>query len=254
MSKTKSTFDIENRINKRTVTELKTLVQCKTGPDETWKEITKVSTISKNRASFNLTRPCKVGCLLSLIMPLPIEYRAYDYLDDLYPVMVLVQYCHEFSIDNEPVYDVGVAFVGKHIPESYLANPMQSYHICGTTKAGLWKITESNTPFKDRAADRFWIPLSVTISLIQKEKGSDYKEETVTHNINATGASVVCALETNIGDRVRFVSREHDFYTIAVVRNRRARKDNLWTIHLEFVDVRFPVEKILASPMVDGTA
>ena len=227
------------------VTDLKTIVQGKTGPDETWKEITKVLTISKSRARFDLSRACKVGCLLQLVMPLPTEYRAYDFSNDLYSVMGLVEFCHEFTIDDDAVFDVGVALVGKRIPESYLADPMQIYHICGTTKTGLWKITESNTPFKDRVANRFWVPLSVILSPIQKEMKSNHKVKTVTHNISETGATVVCGLEINIGDSVNFTCREHDFYGIAIVRNRKVRKDGLWTTHLEFVDDKFPVEKIV---------
>lgn len=253
MSKKESTVISENRNSERTFTELRTIVRGQTEDGETWKEITNVSTVSQNGASFKLTRPCQVGCLLKLVLPMPTELRAYDLTKDLYPVMGLIQYCEEITIDDHTEYSIGIAFVGKQIPDSYQTNPMQSYHICGTTESGMWKIAEADTPFKARAAARFWISLEVTISMIQKEKRANYKEVTVTNNISATGASVRCSLEVNVGDRVKFASKEHNFYTIAVVRNRNEDSDKTPTLHIEFINDRFPIEKIPVSQTVDVT-
>ncbi len=248
MKNNQLTFRLENRRTDRVPTELRTIVQVKESEDESWKEVTKVNTVSRNGAGFSLSRKCEIGRLLTLVMPMPAELRAYDKDKELYPIMGLVQNCYEATADGETVYHVGVALIGKQIPESFTADPQQSYRICGMTKDGLWQIADAETPFKQRKNPRFWIALDVTISLMQKGKksaSSVFKEETTTQNIGASGVSVMCSLEAKVGDRVKFACKEHDFYAIAIVRNRKEPEGQLMTLHLEFVDDKFPMEKIL---------
>ncbi len=237
--------EIDNRKVQRVPTELKTLVKVKESDDVVWKEVTKVTTVSRNGAGFYLTRECMVGRLVTLVMPLPDELRAYAYNEDLYPVMGLVQYCNASTVDKKTVYHVGVAFVGKQIPASYKADPQQSYRICAMTKDGLWEITEAGTPFQSRKDPRFCVPIEVTVSLLKNKKKAVSKETNITHNISASGVSVNCSLDANVGDTVKFASKEHNFYALAVVRNRHEREDKPPTLHLEFVDAKFPVDKIL---------
>ena len=96
--------------------------------------------------------------------------------------------------------------------------------------------------------------MEVTISLIKKIKrgdpqNPDSRETTQTRNISATGASVVTTLDGAIGDKVKFGSKQHDFYAIATVRNRDDSDENGTTLHLEFVDTHFPMEKIFCGQM-----
>jgi hypothetical protein len=240
----------ENRRVDRVPTELKTIVQVKEGDDETWKEVTKVTTVSRNGAGFSLPRPCKVGRLVTLVMPLDPDLRAYDEDRELYPVMAIVQYCNQGMVDGEPVYHVGVGFVGKQIPESFKADPTQSYRICGMKKDGLWEIAEADSQFKNRKQPRYWLSLPVTISLLQKAEQAVSREETVTKNIGSGGASVACNLMAGVGDKVKFACKELDFYALARVRNRKIQKNETPTLHLEFIDDEFPIEKVIASKTV----
>ena len=232
------------RTTHRLPAELKTIVRVRETNDDAWKEVTVVRTVSRNGAGFSLKRPCTVGRLVMLVMPLDPALRAYDVDEEHYPVMGLVQYCNDGMIDGEPVFHIGVGFVGRNIPDSYKSDPTQNYHICGMNEDGLWKIAESKTKFKSRKFPRYSVAFDVSISLIQKGKKTDSKESTITRNISATGASVVCSLEAGIGDRVKFASKEHDFYSIAIVRNRDEVNDLPPTLHLEFVDTQFPMEKV----------
>jgi hypothetical protein len=241
----------ESRSSPRIDAELRTIVQGHSDPDEKWKEVTRVTTVSRNGAGFVLARPCQVGTLLALVLPMPPALRAYDVGEELYPIMGLVQYCHELTVENETGFRVGVAFVGKHIPESYHQNSMQHYHISGTAENGLWRITESDKPFLTRMATRFSVPVEATVSLMQKYQREIDRETTVTKNISATGACVPCSLEVSVGERVKFASRDHNFYAIAIVRNLRQRPDEVPSMHLEFVDEKFPVAKVLAQPNVN---
>ena len=235
----------ENRLAGRTITDLKTIVQVKDSDDTVWKEITKVTTVSRNGAGFMLKRECVVGRLVTLVMPMPAELRAYDQYDDLYPVMGLVQYCNEAKVDGEPMFNVGVGFIGKQKPDSYKNNPLQSYRIIGMSSDGLWQVTEAESQHQPRKNARFWVPIEVTISLIKKDKSKKYKENVVTQNISASGASVPCSLDAGVGDRVKVACKAQDFYGLAVVRNRKSIVGEPDVLNLEFIDERFPIEKIL---------
>ena len=241
----------ENRRVERESTQLKTIVQVKENDTETWKEVTRVTTVSRNGAGFSLARPVVVGRLVTLVMPLDKELRAYDVDNEVYPVMGLVQYCNAGMIDGASVFHVGVGFIGKQIPPSFKANPTQSYRISGMGKDGLWTITEAASQFKDRRHPRYWISLEVTLTLLQKEKKDTNrdgnKETTVTQNIAASGVSVRSDLDAQAGDKVKFACKSLDFYSIAVVRNRKVKDGKETTLHLEFIDNAFPVEKIMLA-------
>ena len=242
----------EHRRLERSPAELQTIVQVKESENETWKEVTRVTTVSRNGAGFSLPRPCKVGRLVTRVMPLEPDLRAYDEDKELYPVMGLVQYCNQGMVDGESVYHVGVGFVGKNIPESYKADPTQSYRICGMRKDGLWEIAEADSQFKNRKQPRYWISLPVTISLLQKAEQPIAREETYTKNIGAGGVSVACSLTAGIGDKVKFACRELDFYAIAIVRNRKTPKNESPTLHLEFIGAELPVEKLIAMRTIEA--
>jgi hypothetical protein len=239
----------ENRRDQRLETKLQTLVRVKESENETWKEIVDVTGVSQLGAGFDLSRPVTVGRLVALVLPMPPEFRVYDRDENAYAVMGLVQYCNESNSESGTVYRVGVAFVGKQVPESYKADPQQSYRISGMSEDGLWQITEADTQFKKRSSSRYRLALEVTISLIRKEKGSITKEITVTRDVSVTGASVVCSLEAQVGEKVKFGCNALDFHSIALVKNRKKHADERMTFHLEFVDREIAIEKIFLVEM-----
>ena len=67
------------------------------------------------------------------------------------------------------------------------------------------------------------------------------KENTVTRDISISGASFPCTLDAAVGERVKFACKEFDFYALAVVRNRN---DAASTLHLQFIDAAFPINKL----------
>lgn len=231
----------------RSPVELKTIVQVKESDQVSWKEVTKVTTVSRNGAGFSLPRPVAVGRLLTLVMPLDPELRAYDETEELYPVMGIVQYCNEGMVDGKTVYHVGVGFTGKKVPESFKKDPTQSYRIVGMNQSGLWEIIDAESKFKNRKKPRYWVTFPATISLLQKADNSGAKEETFTKNIGAGGVSAVCTLDAKVGEKVKFACKELNFYSIAVVRNRKLTDEEAPTLHLEFIDNEFPVEKIISA-------
>lgn len=251
---TTNTITSESRRVPRVSTELKTIVQVKESPDESWKEVTAVTTVSRNGAGFTLSRKCEVGRLVSLVLPMPDELRAYNRYDELYPVLGLVQHCNPVTVDGQTVYHVGVGFIGKEVPESFKADPRQNYRFCGMTDDGLWRITEVQTAFKARKNARFWKSIEVTISQMKKGKGESAKETAKTKDISAKGLSVPCSLEIEAGDKVKVACKQYDFYAIAEVRNRKESKDENQppTIHLQFVEEEFPMNKVLFEHAVSA--
>jgi len=232
----------------RVSTELKTIVQVKEGDGETWKEVTRVTTVSRNGAGFSMSRPVTVGRIVTLVMPLAPELRAYDTNTELYPVLGIVQYCNAGMVDGKDVHHVGVGFIGKNVPESFKSDPRQSYRITGMGKDGLWTIAEADTAFKARRHPRFWLAVDVTLTVIRKENRTVDKEDTVTQNVAASGLSVLSSLEAEVGDKVKVAFRSLDFFAVAIVRNRKQKKDQMPTLHLEFVDALFPVDKLITVP------
>ncbi|MEP6946830.1 MAG: PilZ domain-containing protein [Acidobacteriota bacterium] len=245
MRKRRKSASHEVREEPRKEVELKAIVQGHTSPEDKWKETVTVENVSRSGASFHLGHGCNIGTLLTIVLPLPAELRAYDLNENVYPAIGLVQYCTETINNGDSSYKVGVAFVGKTFPDSYLANPMQNYHIAGSQPSGIWKITESSAPFTPRGGVRYWAPTDATISLFQRENRIQSKEDARALNISSTGALIVGTLQPEKDERVKLAFKEHDFYTLATVRNCRPAKEGKWAVHLEFFESRFPLKKIV---------
>ena len=79
----------------------------------------------------------------------------------------------------------------------------------------------------------------------QCEKNDFKKEKTVTENISVSGAAVFSNLEIEVDDCVTFTSKAHDFSALAVVRYKNTEEHERPKIHLEFVNAKFPVEKLV---------
>lgn len=209
-----------------------------------WKEIADVTSVSSTGAGFYIQRPCTVGTLVSLMIPLPPQLRSYDHDKEIYRVWGLVQHSQPVSGEDAVGYHVGVAFTGKHQPESYKENPAQGYKICGMSEDGLWRITESRSPFKARRHIRYWTTVELYLATISGENGKPAGERTTTENISKSGAAVFSSLDLNTGDRVKFICEKYDYSGIAVVCNRNQGTDGRFRLHLQFVDNMFPVERL----------
>lgn len=221
------------------------VVQFKEGEQESWKEVVEISTISKNGAALNLSNECPVGRLLSLVIQMPEELRAYDHSAPVYATMGIVQNCVGTVVDDVPIYHVGVAFIGKNVPEGFKADPRRCFRIKGLREDGLWGVVESTSKFHARDHARFWQRFEVVITLRDEATRTSRKENVFTRDVSYGGMSVYGPLDVNIGDRVKIASKEHDFYAMAIVRNRTEHKDEFQSlIHLQFDGTEFPVNKL----------
>lgn len=232
-----------------TSTELRTIVHVKDSSDESWNETTFVTAVSRNSAGFWLSKPCVVGRLISLVLPMPVELRAYEKDRDLYPVTAIVESCYKARVDGKVVYQIRVGLTGKHEPESFTEDPCQSYRIVGMRSDGLWRITEADEDFKTRAASRYAVASQVTVSFYRKgelaARPASGKEVCFTKNISASGVQLPCNLRVTEGEKVKVEFKKHNFQAIAIVRSRKESKGKVPILHLEFINQKFPIERLL---------
>ena len=208
-----------------------------------WKEIGDVFSYSSSGVGFYIPRPCRVGNLVSLRFQLPHHLRCYDHDEELYQIWGLVQSCYMSITAELAAYQVVVALVGKEPPASYTGNPLQNYRISGSNEDGLWKITESETQFVQRRDVRYWEKIDVYLAIVDA-RGTTGGEKTRTENVSTSGAAVLTTLDLKIGDRVKLISEEFDFSGLAVVCNAQSLKGAHSKLNLQFVQSKFPVEKL----------
>jgi hypothetical protein len=240
MSRKNKDTDADQRSAPRSSHDIGTTIEI-FGDGQTWNESAHVTSLSRNGAGFSASRECTVGRLVRLAIPMPPALRAYDESEDIYSIMGIVQHCSRVSFNDSIFYQVGVALIGKKPPESFEMDPLQNYRVCGMSDDGLWNVTTSDQQFKGRKAPRFSIAIDVTLGLIQADKRSVTKEATVTKNISAGGCAVVSKLNAQVGDKVKFACKEFNFYALATVRDKRDYKFGPTTLHLEFIEMAFPV-------------
>lgn len=231
---------------------MQAVVKGKDDPDSTWKEVVEIASTSATGAGFYIGRECPVGTIVAVMLPLPAHLRCYDHDKELYRVLGLVQHCQPLSGEDRSGYHVGVAFIGKHAPESYKENPKQNYKICGMSENGLWKITEARAPFKVRRHLRYWTSIDLYLALVDANRDSLTGEKTSTENISKNGAAVFSSLDVGVGDRVKFICEKFDFSGLAVVCNHQIGSDGKNRLHLQFVENSFPVEKLNHSQLKAG--
>lgn len=234
----------EQRVSRRFSSAINVTVKAKQDKDNYWTANAEIITVSRNGASFRSPRKVRAGQLLSLLMPMPKQFRAYDEDKELYRVWGLVQHCNAVSGDENNGFHVGVAFTGKNSPAGYHESAPQSYMICGMNEDGFWKIKETAKPFVTRRHTRYWTSVEVKLEVLNMEGLVTDEDFARTENISYDGAAVFTYLNANVGECCRVFADKYEFMAIAVVRNRKLGKDKLPRLHLEFVDEQFPIEKL----------
>ena len=236
--------EVENTATNHTI---QTVVNGTASDGEQWKEVADVFSHTASGLGFYMPRECAVGNLISMMVPMPAYLRCYDHEEEFYHVWGLVQYCHSATHDDMPVFQIGVAFIGKVPPASFDANPLQNYRICGMNDQGLWSVTESDSRFVQRKELRYWEKVTFYLALIDDRRETIGGERAATDNISKSGAAVTTSLELSVGDRIKLINTEFDFSSLAVVCNSVEREDGKYRISLEFVNHSFPVHRLKSS-------
>jgi len=221
-------------------------VVCREGAGGEWTEQTRLEDVTPFGASFRLPRPVDVGRLVHLHMPMPRQLRCFDHIEDQYRVWALVR---RVTVAGETagggqLFELGVAFVGKHPPASYQADPKTRYGIAADpTEQNLYRADErQKRAFVENRETRLTMPVDVVIEVIDEHGAVTRSEQTVTENISRTGAAVFTSLKVGRGQFVRLRSARYSLAVLAVVRRTRRGEDNIDRLHLEFVDRQWPLE------------
>ncbi len=245
--------DKSRRLRERLALPLPVRVKCRETRDHEWAEITRLIDVTPFGARFVLTHATEYGRLLHLSLPLPRPLRCFDHAEDQYRVWSLVRFVNALEVKNQaPRFELGVAFIGKHPPSSYLADPATRYEVLAPGPMGLWQLREMTqqprpryvSPAEMRPETRVNIPLEVTIEVQDADGKTETSEVTVTENISRRGAAVFTSLNVERGRFVRLTSHLHNASLIAVVRGRRAGANGIPRLHLEFIDRQFPLDGV----------
>ena len=220
-------------------------VLCREGASEVWTEQTRLEDVTPFGASFRLRRPVDVGRIVHLHMPMPRQLRCFDHIEDQYRVWSLVRRVTLAgeTADGEQLFELGVAFVGKHPPASYQADPRTRYEIAADpTDQTLWRADEQKRAFVEDRDTRLTLPLEVVVEVLDEQGAVTESEQTVTENISRRGAAVFTSLKLDRGRFVRLRSARYSLAVLAAVRRTRRGEDNIERLHLEFVDRQWPLE------------
>ncbi|HEY0427126.1 MAG TPA: PilZ domain-containing protein [Pyrinomonadaceae bacterium] len=228
-------------------------IESKVNRSYSWDEVTRLNDVSAFGAGFNLRRPLKRGRLVQMTIPLPRQLRCYDYMEPQYKVWALVRRCIPVNQKNgNEAYAVGVAFIGRNPPSSYIHDPAKLYDITQVNDQNLWQIVEagdapdeSTLPKDCRRHTRFAIPVGMVLETVDDEgRITTGSEMTVTENISLGGAAVFTTLNADIGSFVRVKSDQYNVSIISIVRGKRLGKDGITRLHVEFIDRFFPLDGI----------
>ncbi len=200
-------------------------VRCRETDGSEWAELSHILDVTQLGASFTLPQAIAVGRIVHLSLPLPWRLRQYDHSEELYRIYGLVRWVKA----AEDGYAVGVAFIGKNPPASWLHDPGRLYH--------------AGRPEEDtRREGRIQAALTVQLDLLGSDGEVTHSEITVTENISRHGAACYTSTHPQPGTVVRVTSQYSDFSTTAVVRKVRTGKDNIPRLHIEFVDEVWPLD------------
>lgn len=226
--------------------DTRVIVEIRDSRADTWSAPVESHVLSRFGASFYLKRACNVGQLARLRFPSSIAKDFFGRGGQPLALVCLIQQSNRVIVDGEPRFHVSAAFVGEQFPESYHVDPSRTYAVCGTDESGFFKIAESEKPFRPRRHPRFLLQLEISLIHINQTDKTVVRALGFTKNVSVSGLSVVSTLEAQIGDKIKVGSPDLDFYSVAVVRNRRSLIGLENLLHLEFLDFPFPARRVMS--------
>ena len=232
------------RIRERLALQLPVRIHCRETPDFEWTEVTRLINVTPFGAGFTIKRPTERGRLLRMTIPMPRQLRVFDHVEDQYRIWAIVRYLRGRTSDKGPVFEVGVAFIGKRPPASYESQPWKRYEISTDIFDKLAVIDESLEPaLRDdtRSPTRHNIAVDMRVELLDENEAVIASEQTVTENISNEGATLFTTLDVPIGRFVRLTSDQHRVTIFAAIRSRSTGADGVPRIHVEFVDRQWPL-------------
>jgi hypothetical protein len=231
------------RIRERLALQLPVRVRVRETPDFEWTEVTRLLNVTPFGAGFTLKRPTEKGRLLHMTIPMPRQLRVFDHVEDQYRIWAIVRYLKSRTAEKVPVFEVGVAFIGKRAPASYEAEPWKRYDISTTGFQSLATLDElpSLTASDQRDQTRHNIAVDMRVEVLDVDGTVSETEQTVTENISAGGATLFTTLTVPVGRFIRLTSEQHGVTVHAAIRSRSTGADGIARFHVEFIDRQWPL-------------
>ena len=230
------------RIRERLALHLPVRVQGRETPDFEWNEITRLTNVTPFGAGFPLRHPTEKGRLLFMTIPMPRQLRVFDHVEDQYRVWAIVRYMKASVGEKGPVFEVGVAFIGKKPPASFEKEPWKRYDISTSAFQALAAADDILTPLTDqRAHTRHNIAVDMRVDVVDLNGEVVMSEHTVTEEISTKGATIFTTLQIPQGRFIRLTSDQHAITTYAAIRSRSTGADGISRIHVEFIDKEWPL-------------
>lgn len=232
------------RIRERLALQLPVRVNCRETPDFDWSEVTRLINVTPFGAGFTLKHPTERGRLLHMTIPMPRQLRVFDHVEDQYRIWAIVRYLRGKNTPEGPVFEVGVAFIGKRPPASYKNQPWKRYEISTNVFEKLAEIDETIDPDvrgDSRAQTRHNIAVDMRVELVDAKGDVIASEQTVTENISTQGATLFTTLDVPVGRFIRITSEQYRVNVFAAIRSRSTGPDGVPRIHVEFVDRQWPL-------------
>lgn len=234
------------RIRERLELQLPVRVYCRETVDFEWTEFTRLTDVTPFGAGFTLKRPTERGRLLHMTIPMPRQLRVFDHVEDQYRVWALVRHLRalESSPGKPPLFDVGVAFIGKRPPQSYEEDPRKRFDVASSLgqKLALKEVSPPVVSTADlRVHTRHNIPVDILLEVLDDKNEVAKSENTVTENISLRGATLFTTLTIPVGRFIRLTSTQYDVRVHGVIRARKTPADGIPRIHVEFIDRDWPL-------------
>ena len=218
-------------------------------------EESRLKDISPLGAGFTLKRPVERGRLLLLTIPMPKALRRYDFNKSEYKIWGIVQSCIERHTGKvQRSFAVGVAFIGKTAPPQHLKHPGRLYELSDTAPVedDFWSISKKEMDIsKDEnhgeveRQTRLQLPEELILELLDENGETIALEKTVTENLSLRGAAVFTQFDAEVGAFVRVTSESQNIKLISIVRDQRNGADGMSRLHLEFIDMVFPLDGLV---------
>ena len=233
----------QKRIRERLELQIPVRVVCRETREFEWMEVTRLQNVTPFGAGFTLKRPTEKGRIVHMTIPMPRQLRVFDHAEDQYRVWALVRYMKGKVVENNRVFDVGVAFIGKRPPASYENEPWKRYEISSSSFQQMATAEEVQPiPTTDqRVHTRHVIPVDLLLEIIDERGEVVESEPSVTENISRKGATIFTSLQVSIGRFVRVTSAQYGLSVFAAIRSRSTGADGIPRIHVEFIDQEWPL-------------
>jgi hypothetical protein len=235
------------RVRERLELKLPVRVRCRETSDFEWTEITRLIDVTPFGAGFTLKRPVEKGRLLHMTIPMPRQLRVFDHVEDQYKVWALVRRIRliEQPGSTAPLFEVGVAFIGKRPPRSYEEDPSRRYESEGDTPDSFSVVDDGVPPqlasYDKRAHTRHNIPVDILIETLDDKGAIVDREQTVAENISKKGAAIYTSLNLPVGRFIRLTSEEYKLTVHAAIRGHSVGASGVPRIHVEFIDRDWPL-------------